>query len=193
MELKLRLRSSATPTEYSVAALERGAQVSNLSAILDSHYALYPAMVFAYKTTDTKAAPTGNEFVQSIWYPIISDERHTNGNAGPSFRIVVKERMGVMRVRDLPTGLVHKVSQSGMFLDGFHALGGDERRLLESSFPKIDFKDVLLFQTGRQRSSIPAALGLLGGGLVLVLLPGTFWIRQFRRRRSPSKPADRAT
>jgi len=99
MELKLHLRSSATLTQYSVASLERGAGVSNLSAVIDSHYAVYPAMVFAYRTREANDNPTGREFVENIWYPIVSDEHYTNGNAGSFFRIIVNERISLTRVR----------------------------------------------------------------------------------------------
>jgi hypothetical protein len=78
MEIKLRLRSSDAPTQYSVASLEGGAQVTNLFGVIDSHYAAYPAMVFAYRSRDAEAKPTGNEFVENIWYPIVSDEHYTN-------------------------------------------------------------------------------------------------------------------
>jgi hypothetical protein len=185
MELKLRLRSSATPTQYSVASLERGAKVSNLSAVIDSHFACYSAMVYAYRTYDTTARPTGNEYVESIWYPIVSEEHYTNGN--PSFTIIVKEKVGMVKVRDLPTGVQQRASQSGMFLDGFHALRGEERKLLQSAFPNIDFKDVLLFQIGRQRSSIASILGLFGGGVLLLAISG-FWVRQILARRGKSEP-----
>src|SRR5262245_30465756 len=67
MEFKLRLRSSSMPAQYSVASLEGGAEVTNLSGVIDSHYAVYPAMVFAYRTRDADdAKPTGNEFVENI-------------------------------------------------------------------------------------------------------------------------------
>jgi hypothetical protein len=182
MELKLHLRSSSLPTQYSIASLEGGAEITNLFGVIDSHYAVYPAMVFAYMTRDTGAKPTGNEPVRNIWYPIVSDERYTNGAAGsPPFRIIVKERIGVVKVRDLPTGVQHRGSQSGMFLDGFHALKGKERRLLQSAFPDVDFQRVLLFQIGRQRSGMGSILGLLGGGLLLVIL-GSYWIRQSLKR-----------
>jgi hypothetical protein len=187
MELKLRLRSSSLPTQYSVASLEAGAEVTNLSGVIDSHYAVYPAMVFAYRTSDADSKPTGNEFVENIWYPIVSDQHYTNETADASFRIIVKEKVGMMRVRDLPAGVEHKDSQGGMFLDGFHAFGGEERRLLQSAFPNLDFKRVLLFEIGRQRSSIGSISGLLGGGLLLVILPVAYWIRQGFKRRNASE------
>lgn len=192
MEFKLRLRSSSLPTQYSVASLEGGAEVTNLFGIIDSHYAVYPAMVIAYRTSDADAKPTGDDFVESIWYPIISDEHYTNRTADSSFRIIVRENVAVMKVRDLPAGVQHKAGRSGMFLDGFHALGGEERRLLQSAFPNVDFKRVLLFEIGRQPSSIASILGLLGGGLLLVILPGSYWIRQSLKRRNPSEPGGAA-
>jgi len=184
MELKLRLRSSDTPTRYSIADLERGGSVSNLLATIDSHHCLYDEIVYSYQTYDQGKLPTGNEYVDKIWYPIVSDEQFAANGARSTFRVIVNEKMGMVRLRDLPTGVQHRTNLSGMFLDGFHSLGGEERRLLQSGFPNINFDHVLLFEVDRKPSSAGEIIGLIVGGLLTIALAGVWWLGYLRKRGS---------
>lgn len=186
MELKLRLESSATPTRYSVADLEAGDSVENLNGILGRHYAIYDALVYAYRAPRGGVEPSPEQYIDSMWYPIIASEPTSEADLA-KFRVIAKVSSGY-RLNNLPEGIQSIEKAEGLFLDGFHSLNGEERELLQMSFPNKNFDDVLLFHAGRERSSTAKIAGLVLGGLALILMPVFMWEP---KRKSGAKMANK--
>lgn len=147
-ELQLRWESRSEPTEYSLAALEEGAVVSNLNGMLDSHWALFDAMVFTYQTRRDKP-PEENDTVSGYCYPVVSKLPAAPGEK-VEFRVVVRDHRA-RKVRDLPSGVEMQPAVSGLFLRG---VKGKDRELLQAGFPHVDFDKVLLFEVGRKRKTV---------------------------------------
>ena len=72
---------------------------------------------------------------------------------------------------------------TGMVINEIDGLGSEERKLLESSYPGVDFKQVLIFEPGRKPMSTGAVYGMLGGGILLILA-GIAWLVKGKKSRT---------
>jgi hypothetical protein len=74
------------------------------------------------------------------------------------------------KVSQLPKGVVKEAKVKGMIVNQISSLGWEEQKLIKESFPKLDFKDVLILQENRKPSGPATSFGMMGGGGVMILV-----------------------
>jgi hypothetical protein len=183
-EFRLARAASATPKTITCADLEQSGPGENVNIrltdmLLCSHSVIY------------KSRKTGGEW-QTIWLPAVALD-------GPYVERV--REMLINRVEHIPpptnvrvivkTGKVrneHELEQlldedelEGMVVNSVESLGSEERKLLAEGYPGIDFSKCWIVEVGRQPKSVPAAMGIMGGGGALMLLGLGIFARGFMK------------
>lgn len=59
------------------------------------------------------------------------------------------------------------VELTGTVVNSIASLGSEERKILEESYPGVDFKNVQIIEHDRQPASAEKSFGMIGGGAVL--------------------------
>ena len=71
---------------------------------------------------------------------------------------------------DALANLADQDTIQGLIVNEIESLGGEELKILQTSYPGIDFSEVYLLEHNRKLSGSGATYGSLGGGAVLLLI-----------------------
>jgi hypothetical protein len=164
-----------------LAKLESGEAVPNNHVLIGEHVALYPACVYEYEQRDS-GDPNNNTKVTHLFYPIISKSHPAMSESSDgveSFAVMVKTEQfpTIGSIPDVPAPVG---SIQGLIINDIDGLDSEEKDLVRSSFPNVNFDKLLVLEVGRQPASLFKSLGMSFGGAVIVLL-GIGWFFVGRR------------
>jgi len=177
------------PTAVELAKLEAGETPDNYYVRIGEHVPLYPAALFAYKTSKySKEEPGPGPPITYCFYPIVSRSHpavqaiegfaRKAGAAGnlpdlemlpdvTDFRVLVKTKR-FETAGSIPDNTNVAASVEGLIINRISSLGSDEKDLIRKQFPKVNLDKVLILEEGRKPTSLLAAVGMILGALVLV-------------------------
>jgi len=185
-EFRVSSGTSSEPLAVNLAELERGEIPSNPHLTIGSHFALYGGCIYEFEQSKYGSGqPSGSSKVTMCYYPIVSAEHpliQAIANESEDFdfgnlAVVVKTKR-FKTFGALPDDiLAQENAVQGLLINKIDSLDGEEKKLLQESFPSVDVDKVLILQEGRKPSSVFLSLGMLLGGVVLSLLGiGSFFI-----------------
>lgn len=203
-EYNLSKKSSEVPKEVELATLENGEHLDNYHVKIGPHWRIYSGSVFTYEPTsivDSEQKPENK--VTHVYYPIISNEhpffpqmgklaeKHGSFDAIPDEEIpdieftvlVITNEFNT--IGDIPEDWIDSPSIQGLVIN--EVSGGpddEERELIKSSFPNIDFDKVLILDEGRTPTSSDNAKLMMGGGVALSLAGLGLLIWSIKRKKN---------
>ena len=190
-EFKLGNDASQTPVAVDLAKLESGEPLPNVHVKVGEHLCIYTASVYRYKTSSSGEEATASSRVEFAYFPIISQEhpwfeeartviaRHGGEvDAVPEkewpeikqFAVLVKTSTRFPTVGSIPDEWGEGETVSGLVINRVKKLSGEERDLVQQSFPKLDLEKVLILEEGRRPKSTAASLSMAGGGALLAMV-----------------------
>ena len=207
LEYRVGSQASAKPVDVELADLEAGKPLPDNHAKIGRHHRIYGSRVYEYET-DNGSQPKPSSPVNWTYYPILSDQhpsimkmreleqKYGSWKKAPKtewprvkdFAVIVKTEY-FKTVKDIPSGRKYYESVSGLVINEIEALGDDEKDLIRTEFPKIDFEKVLILEEYRKPTSVPVSIGLMIGGGVLIVLPLLLILRSRLRGGLPAEPA----
>lgn len=201
-EFRLGWGSGSTPEPVTAAELEKGVP-DNPYRTLGPHVPLYQSVVYMQTTRTEKGTGNKTQTLDYAYYGVTSPEnpdliayeaaierlqkKYSDPSkvpAGelpriPSVRVIVKMKfpsLAALKLAvDKETFPTDKLT--GMVVNRIESLKEDEIRLLRQGYAQFDPNTTVIFEGGRSPTSTGAALGMLGGGVVLALLPIAMWFR----------------
>ncbi len=193
-EKGLAAAASATPEEISLAKLIARGPDGNPNIIL-TDYVLCDNFVFQ----------TRNGSWQNAWVPAVPREGQPGGfpNVGIPPGIpgragrpaVIQALIFTIKARDENSlfQLCEQPRLPALVTNRIMSLGGEERRLLEQSYPGTDFSRCLIIQQGREPAGATKLIFMIGGGSLAALagfgLLGFALVRWQRERNTSSRRA----
>lgn len=191
-EFRLSSGTSAEPALMSLAELESGVEPGNGHVLIEQHIADFAGCVYEYEEKSNK--------VTHAFYPVISQEhsffkelnelyeKYPNIDDAPEseypkiedFRVLVKTKR-YKTVNSIPKGLKPMDNVQGLVINLVETVSEEEKKMIKSSFPRLNFEKVLIVEDNRKPSSTAVSLGMVGGGGVLALLGiGSFFMGRSR-------------
>ena len=191
-EFRLSSGTSVEPASVSLAELESGTEPGNGHVLIGEHVADFAGCVYEYKEKNNK--------VTHAYYPVISQEhaffeelnelyeKYPNIDDAPEseypgiddFRVLVKTKR-FKTIQSIPEGLQPMDSLQGLVINLVESVSGEEKKLIKSSFPKLNFEKVLIVEDNRKPLSTTVSMGMIGGGGLLTLLGiGSFFMGRER-------------
>jgi hypothetical protein len=158
IEHRMAAASSKQPEEISLQKLIERGPAGNPNIIL-TDYELCPN--FVYKTK--------NRVWNAAWVPAVPRNAARQGPAGRP--AVVQALIFTINARD--QGSLYQLCQqprlSALVTNEIMSMGGEEKRLLEESYPGTDFSRCLIIQQGREPAGPVKLLLMVGGGIFLAV------------------------
>ncbi|HEY7086846.1 MAG TPA: hypothetical protein VH518_02080 [Tepidisphaeraceae bacterium] len=187
-EWRLSQAASVTPQKISCAELEKSGPGSNAHIIL-TDYVLSPSG-FVYQGTKNSdatwsiiwipAVPSDGEYVKQVLKLVQAGEKDVDKLPVPkNIKLIVKTRT-VHNETELDQ-FRDRETIEGLIVNKVEALGSQERNLLASSYPGIDFSTCYILEEGRKPKSAGASAGMMGGGGGLVLLGALGFVRAAKK------------
>lgn len=192
-ELSMLQRAGAEPADCDVAELEAGKPIPRTYVRLSRHVRLYPLTV--YSALQAEAKKTDPE-IQYALVPVMSEQnpawvRRREGDGGEvqlgKLRVVIRTERFKKR-SEIPPVPRTEGGVTGLVVSELDELRGEEAKLIRSSFPEADLKDVLVVKEGTAPYSLGwpvfeiaagAGMTLVGGLLVLGAVAGVVrWARK---------------
>lgn len=195
-EFKLGNDASQTPVAVDLAKLEAGEPLPNVHVQVGEHICIYTASVYRYNTSSSDEEATASSKVQFAYFPIISqahpwfaEARAATARYGgdvdavpekewpeiKQFAVLVKTSSRFPTVGSIPDEWGEGEAVSGLVINRVKKLSGEERDMIQQSFPQLDLEKVLILEEGRRPKSAVASLGMAGGG-VLLAMAGLVWL-----------------
>lgn len=175
-EMDLSSNSSEAPVEVSLAAIEAGEEVQNW-VILQDAVAFWDASIFTYETENNfQSEPYNSSKILNMFYPVLSNgmggsnspKGRTKGLDFDNLAVVVKtDRFATYG--DIPDGFESVEPIQGLFVEKTDPLDSEDRELLNSVFPDIDFTQIKILEEGREPNGGMALVFLIGGALMILL------------------------
>lgn len=176
-EMRLAAASSEQPQTLSCSDLEKNGPGKNAHIHLTK-------FTFTRHYIFERDKNNANADCKTVWNPLVA----TDGAYFRSLKVLVAAgKLKPSEAQD-PTNILvlmktHKIPNEslresfventntldGMVINDIDSLKGEEKRLLEDSFPGADFSKVWIFEEGREPASPAKYLAMLGGGLALIL------------------------
>ena len=186
---EVRLASGAKAKARDITCAELGEKGPGDNAHVRMGEFLLCEFSFVYESKEGQS-----DRYERVWVPAVPLE----GEYHRQLRQHVEEK-GAAAAADLPmprdlrvvvkSGRVHNDAElealamgdtlEGMVVNRISGLGGEERKILQDSYPGVDFSKVYILEHGRTPAGFGKTAGLLGGGAALVLVPvGLFVLRR---------------
>jgi len=183
------------PLTVELMNLEKDSETGNSNLAVGEHWAIYPAVVYEYETSSPGEQVSDTSKVNFAYYPIISDKHQffkkmmvlvaqygdvdsIPEKSFPSvdeFTVLVKtKRFGTVGSIPMDDWGEEK-GVTGLVINRIKTLKGEERDLIQQSFPKVDLDKVLILEEGRTPTSSAGALGMIAGGALLIAM-GILWM-----------------
>ena len=202
--------TTVDPQTYDLYSLETNTPFKNNHAMINNFWALYPAAIYQYQTSEyDNSEPTDATKVDFTYYPVISEDHEfittlwdqidkygdvedIPDEEFPSindFRVLVKtERFAT--VGDIPMDFTYEDNGlSGLFINKIKKLKSDEIKLLQESFPDMNFGNVLILEEGRKPQPVMIAYGIILGGVLLVISPLIVFVIYKQKQKAKQEPA----
>ena len=195
-EARVSSGTTMEPVKVELAELENGTTPTNGHVLVGGHVADYAGCVYEYEEETQK--------VTHAYYPIISDdhpffeklgklyEKYPDINEAPEsefpqiddFRVLVKTKRFKTQ-NAIPDGLGDESKLQGLVINLVESISREEKKMIQESFPALNFDKVLIVQEGRKPSSQMVSLGMIGGGGLLSLLGlGSFFMGRGQSARN---------
>ena len=199
LEYRVGSDASQDPVAVELVDLEAGKPLPDNHIIIGLHHCMYNSSVIEYEYDDDERSDMRpSSPVNWIWSPLISGEhpymqdiRKLIKTHGSLKKVPKGARWPVLKdfvvllksetydtVGDIPDGRKAYKSVSGLVINRIESLGDDEKRLIRSKFPKIDFDKILIVEHGRKPSSTALSISIIIGGCVLFLIPVVLFLRR---------------
>ena len=195
-ELTLFLKAPDAPVEVALKDIEAKGEAPENWLTLSADLAVYDSIVYSYmgKEGDPEAS------IMYAYYPLLpidhpyflniikmSDKYEEGDEIAPedipvleNFTVLVKTEKW-KKYKDMPQGIRSDLTIKGMIVNDLDPIKSDEVDLLKQSFPKLDLDKVLILEEGRTPGTITTPLLMIGGGLLVFLIP---FVRFFRKNRA---------
>jgi len=205
-ELTLFLKTPDVPVIATLKDIEDKGEAPENWLTLSADLAAYDGIVYSFmgKEGDPDAS------IMYAYYPLLShDNPHAQNilklnasykeeeDAIPPEEIPVLENFTVLvktdkwkKYKDIPWGLEADLIIKGMIINELDPIKHDEVDFLKQSFPKLDLDKVLILEEGRTPGPISIPLLMIGGGLLVFLVP---FIGFFRKNKTPDPDEEDAT
>ena len=189
-EYKVSQGASKDPVPMGLSKLEFGVDPPNNHVEIGEHMAIYDALIYEYEErfSDPEGDDPGTK-VNVVYYPIVSGshplvkkiedllKRNPESITDEEIASITNEKFKVIvrtgrfdKVGQLPKGVVKEDKVKGLIVNQISSLGWEEQKLIKQSFPKLDFKDVIILQENRKPSGPATSYGMIGGGGVMILV-----------------------
>jgi len=196
-EWKVSRGTSTKPDAVELSELEKSPDISNNHLKVGDHIAIYSDCVYQYEVKDGETGePTSEAKVYHTYYPIISHdhphireiddmvEKYGDVDKIPDAEWPELEKFTVLvktgkfkTLGDIPDEWKNFESLQGLVINRIHSLSGEEKDLVQSSFPTLDLEKLLIIEEGRVPSSGLKSGILMGGGAILILVGlGLFFV-----------------
>jgi len=181
--------SSADPVDVPLADLEGGKALPDNHIRIGEHHRIYATSVYEYEYEDDDAREKPSSKVKWTYYPedkydsLKKVPRGAKWPALKSFAVLVKtERFAT--IGDIPRKRKFIKSVQGLVINRIETLGDDEKRLIRSEFPKIDFDKIFVLEQDRKPETAATSIGMMvAGGAVAVIPLGVLVLLRIRRSR----------
>ncbi|MBT7298351.1 MAG: hypothetical protein HN849_02500 [Victivallales bacterium] len=195
-EYRVGAGAAAQPVAVELAELEAGEELPNVHAKIGEHLCLYSAAVYRCNVGKGEGQPGPDSKIDYMYFPIISTTHawfsdanavlaQHGGNAAavpekgwPEVKplaVLVKSKDRFGTVGEIPDEWVVRKEVSGLVVNRIKKLSGEERDLIQRSFPSADLDKILILADGRSPRSGAATMGIIGGGILLALA-GLGWM-----------------
>ena len=199
LEYQVGSDASADPVDIELVDLEAGEPPPDNHIRIGLHHCMYNSSVIEYEYDDDgNQAMRKSSPVNWTWSPLISDKhpymqqirklRKTYGSLKKvpkganwpvlkDFAVLLKSEL-YETVGDIPDGRKPYKSVSGLVINRIESLGDDEKQLIRSKFPKIDFDKILIVEHGRKPSSPATSISIIAAGALLAMIPAVVFLRR---------------
>ena len=173
-EFRMMQAAAAEPQTISCSELEKNGPGDNSHVIMEDFILLEQAFVYAAATdsnTWTKlyipALPIGGAYhMQLLSMRDENGQLPENTPMPENIGIIVKTEH--ISGEDELTTLAEADTLQGLVINTIKSLGSEEKRLLEQSYPGVDFEACLIIEHKRQPPSMGKVAALGGGGIALL-------------------------
>jgi len=178
-EAHLAAHAKEQPQQISLADLAAKGPGDNAHIILTDY--LLCEFAFVYEEKDGRwqkvwipAVPLDGEYHQKLKAMLDPDGKLKGEPPMPDdIRVIVK--LPNARNNDDIGKVAEADTLQGVVVNSIESLGSKEKKILQDSYPRVDFGTCLIVEEGRRPASFAKRAGLLGGGIVLALV-GIGWL-----------------
>ena len=182
-------KTKNTPSATKLVDIEKGNKITNNYLILDEHWAFYSSCVYYYKTSKYDKEVKDSSTVEYAYYPALSiehpyiiqlgklEEKYGDLSKVPEGQFPKLENIDVLiktekfkTVGDIPAYIDTKKNMTGLVINSINSLNDDEKRLIQESFPKVNFNKVVIIEEGREPSSTTSSFAMMGGGVFIIFI-----------------------
>lgn len=176
-EMSLASKTDKTPQTISCRALSSNGPGDNANVVMTDFLLCSMAYVYetisqnddTYKTVWVPAVPLGGAYHQKI-LSMIDQDGNFMGDQVPIPRdLHVLIKTSHARNDRAVVNLGERDTIAGLVINDIESVKGEERKLLQESYPGVNFDNVWILEHGRQPAGAGKTLGLMGGGTALVL------------------------
>ncbi|MEX2216015.1 MAG: hypothetical protein WD768_18025 [Phycisphaeraceae bacterium] len=182
-EMRLSSAAKAEPQTITCDNLAKNGPGDNAHIVLSDFILLAEGGVYEAKSgSDTNwitfwapLVPYGGEFHQEVMKKFDAAGKLTGEMPHPKSIDVIFKTKSVKNEAALAV-VSQQDTLAGMVVNKIDTLGSEEKKLLASSYPGIDFDKCWIIEHGRKPAGMGKIAGFLGGGAGLILLPGIYLI-----------------
>jgi hypothetical protein len=185
-ESRLANQASATPRMMTCAELAANGPGDNAHIGMSKFLLCEQAFVFegskrseAYKTVWVPAVPADGEYVRTIRSMMQTIGKLDTLPPPTDIRVLVKSKH-VKNEAEL-TALAMRDRLDGLVTNQIESIGSKEKKILEESYPGIDFSRCYIVDHDRKPSSTAMLAGMIGGGIVLAIAGGCWTLTGMRK------------
>jgi len=183
--------SGNEPIAIDLADIEAGAIPKNNYVKLDSHWRLYSNSIYTYKIPKSASSDEAqpNYEVTYAYYPIISNkhpyfekiadliEKHGHMDNVPDsewpslegFNMLIKTEK-FKTIGAIPNDWEESSELKGLIINSISSISEEDKELIRSGFPNIDFSKILVLEENREPSSPIFSFGAMGGGTMIMMM-----------------------
>ncbi len=198
LEYQVGSEASADPVDVELADLEAGKPLPDNHIQIGLHHCMYHLSVYDYDYDGDDDTMRSSSPLNWVWSPVISDKhpyvpkmqalikrygglkkipRNADWPSLKDFVVLLKSK-AYDTVGDVPRGRKKYKSVSGLVMNRIESIGDEEKNLIRSQFPKIDFDKILVVEHGRKPSSVAASISFMSAGGLMALIPLVVFFRR---------------